>query len=298
VTETGFAQVFARKLRGWMPSAHKIKLNNQKATKTFKPQAIPFTMTLHNKANDSISNNGASPVYSPVYSLLEERGFAAGLEDVDDLTFYADADPPAGEEGISSVVRADGDDRSEEEFASSAPTLRSGGPPQDFEETFDRIDPTAQVPEEQKHLVTPSGATGAFLGLCLGGPIGAALWGFGAAYAVRKDGTVGDMARSLGEVGLTAREKILELDEKHQFAKRTQEAFEESKVASVAADGFNSIADYTRRHQLLERGIENTGRGLEYLVEKISGASPSPEDDYDYRSLNEDFERRNDGTFY
>mmetsp|Transcript_133782 Transcript_133782/g.198944 ORF Transcript_133782/g.198944 Transcript_133782/m.198944 type:complete len:272 (+) Transcript_133782:83-898(+) len=270
-------------------------------------------MTQHNTPTTQSSNTRSS-LLSPL--LDERRGHAAGLDDVADLTLYANADTYT--DGISSA-HAEDDDCHDPVLAgsvTSVPTtiLQAGGPSPEFRNESSAsfvehhnhdhnipLDPTAAVPEGQKHLVTPSGATGAFLGLCLGGPVGAALWGFGAAYAVRKDGTIGDLARSLGEVGLTARDKFLELDEKHHLQQWTQDVMEDSKVVAVAADGIHSVVEYTKRHQLLERGIENTGRGFEYLADKIAGsASEESRDDvgFDYQALNEEFRRNNDGTFY
>eukprot|EP00339_Tiarina_fusa_P028998 CAMPEP_0117085898 /NCGR_PEP_ID=MMETSP0472-20121206/60338_1 /TAXON_ID=693140 ORGANISM="Tiarina fusus, Strain LIS" /NCGR_SAMPLE_ID=MMETSP0472 /ASSEMBLY_ACC=CAM_ASM_000603 /LENGTH=135 /DNA_ID=CAMNT_0004815247 /DNA_START=75 /DNA_END=480 /DNA_ORIENTATION=- len=135
-------------------------------------------MTQHNTPTTQSSNTRSS-LLSPL--LDERRGHAAGLDDVADLTLYANADTYT--DGISSAHAEDDDCHD--------PVLQDRSPPfprqfrnessASFVEHHNHdhnipLDPTAAVPEGQKHLVTPSGATGAFLGLCLGGPVGAALW--------------------------------------------------------------------------------------------------------------------------
>jgi hypothetical protein len=140
-----------------------------------------------------------------------------------------------------------------------------------------RIDITQSVPDDQKHLVAPAGVGAAVLGFLLGGPILSALLGFGSAYAVRKDGTAGDVARSVGEVTLSVKQTAVTIEEKHGFFGRTKKAVDDitgnetrnslafkTRVAIVSS--WRAVANFTREHQLIERGVENTGKGIEYVA--------------------------------
>jgi len=158
------------------------------------------------------------------------------------------------------------------------------------------IDITKLVPEEEKHLVRQAGQGGAVLGFIFGGPIGSALLGFGSAYAVRKkDCTIGDTARSLGELTISIKEKAYAVEEKHQFVKRSK-----TTIGSLCGDNENENVDeneneiengnsniafktrafvdsswlaasrFTKENQLVERGVEGTGKGIEYIDSAIS----------------------------
>lgn len=152
----------------------------------------------------------------------------------------------------------------------------------DATENTARIDITRSVPDEQKHLVTPAGVGGAVLGFLLGGPILSALLGFGSAYAVRKDGTAGDVARSVGEVTISVKDKAGEFEEKHGYGSRTKKAIDDFtsdksrnsllfKTRAFVVSTWLATTRYAREHQLLERGVENTGKGMEYVADVIGG---------------------------
>jgi hypothetical protein len=153
--------------------------------------------------------------------------------------------------------------------------MASSNPPSNFPSQFESLG-MAQIPEEDARLVAPSGVAGAVVGLILGGPILAAIAGFGSAYAVRKEGPTGDIARSMGEVALSAKQKTEELEKKHHFIERTKNAVDrtESKIVwnvrKSVVSSWDSAVEYSRQYQLLERGVEGTGRGFEYLADRIS----------------------------
>merc|ERR1711865_656532 len=151
-------------------------------------------------------------------------------------------------------------------------------------------DITKLVPEGEKHLVRQAGQGGAVLGFIFGGPIGSALLGFGSAYAVRKkDCTIGDTARSLGELTISIKEKAYAVEEKHQFVKRSK-----TTIGSLCGDNENkneienennniafktralidsswlAASRFTKENQLVERGVEGTGKGIEYIDGAIS----------------------------
>jgi hypothetical protein len=132
-----------------------------------------------------------------------------------------------------------------------------------------------------------SGVTGAVLGFLCGGPLLSALLGFLAAYVSQKEGAPGDYARSLGAFGVSVKAKAMDLDEKHHIAERFSKAASEAWDKAKQYDGKYNVLDkardtamsswilfvnYVREHLLLERGVALTGRGYEYVVDKV-GAS-------------------------
>eukprot|EP00978_Attheya_sp_CCMP212_P025829 scaffold83948_cov63-Attheya_sp.AAC.5 len=55
------------------------------------------------------------------------------------------------------------------------------------------------------------------LGCLIGGPILGAIAAVGGAHATQKDGCIGDSARAFGDVALTVKDKVKEIDEKHDI---------------------------------------------------------------------------------
>ena len=141
------------------------------------------------------------------------------------------------------------------------------------------------TPEEQERAILEqsSGLTGAAIGFLFGGPILAAIAGFGAAYAVRKDNSVGENARSLGKFGLSVNDKAKELDQQHHISDKTKQALGSawgqvekldrnvaSRIQEFVVNSWAKSVAYTKEHKLIERGVENTGRGFEFIASKIS----------------------------
>jgi len=114
-----------------------------------------------------------------------------------------------------------------------------------------------------------SGTTGAVLGFLFGGPILSALLGFGAAYATKKNGAPGDAARALGDVGLTVREKAIEVDERptEEYTdiggcdKQIQELIEAVVLPMTHKDMFDAIGIRPPKGVLLH-GPPGTGKTL------------------------------------
>jgi len=129
-----------------------------------------------------------------------------------------------------------------------------------------------------------SGVTGAVVGFFCGGPLLSALLGFLAAYASQKEGTPGDYARSLGDFGISVRDKAAAIDEKHHIAERSTKVASEAWDKAKQYDGKYNAMDkardtavsvwvrfttYVREKRLLERGVEVTGMGYEYVAYKV-----------------------------
>ena len=139
-----------------------------------------------------------------------------------------------------------------------------------------RIDITQQVPEDQKHLVGPAGIGGAVVGFLFGGPILSAFLGFGSAYAVRKENGAGDAARALGEMTMSVQQKAAEIEDRHRYYGRSVEAINRQcekshkscafKTREFVRSSWRAVEVYTRKHQLVERGVEGTGKSVEYVA--------------------------------
>eukprot|EP00567_Pseudictyota_dubia_P018261 CAMPEP_0197443810 /NCGR_PEP_ID=MMETSP1175-20131217/9453_1 /TAXON_ID=1003142 /ORGANISM="Triceratium dubium, Strain CCMP147" /LENGTH=137 /DNA_ID=CAMNT_0042974493 /DNA_START=232 /DNA_END=645 /DNA_ORIENTATION=- len=129
-----------------------------------------------------------------------------------------------------------------------------------------------------------SGVTGAMFGFLFGGLFVSAVLGFFAAYASQKNDEVGGYARSFGNFGVLVTNKALVLNEKHGFAERSTEAVQLAWEQAKKYDAKYNILDISRdmvlnlwvllvrcnrEHRLLERGVEVTGLGYEYVAKRI-----------------------------
>merc|ERR1712157_246512 len=101
-----------------------------------------------------------------------------------------------------------------------------------------------------------------------------ALLGFGAAYAVRKkEGKMGKAARSLGKFTISMKEKAYDVEEEYHYLERSTKAIDSvtpSIAKSFTTSSWNAAKKFTEDNQLLERGVEETGKGIEYISSSIS----------------------------
>jgi hypothetical protein len=152
--------------------------------------------------------------------------------------------------------------------------------------------PTLPTEEEElgKRQTIGAGVFSGIVGLFLGGPFVALILGFGAAYATEKRGAVGDTARAVGDVALSARKKAIEIDEKHKVVDKSkvmaQEAFEKAKemdqnhhilerTKDLMVYSWTSIVDFCRRNRVLERSVQGVGRSAEWVAGKVAGSCPA-----------------------
>jgi hypothetical protein len=152
----------------------------------------------------------------------------------------------------------------------------------DKQPIIEPIDITQSVPKEEKNLVKEAGQGGALLGFLFGGPIGCALLGFGSAYAVRKkDSCLGDTARGLAELTISVKEKASTVEEKHHFYKRSKTAIDNVcddkneksiafKTRAFVVSSWLAATKFAKEKQLVEKGVEGTGKGIEYVGSAIS----------------------------
>lgn len=170
--------------------------------------------------------------------------------------------------------------------ASPVSTARSV-PPEQSKDTTGSANNEEEEEEEVKRRMVASGTTGAVVGFLFGGPILSALLGFGAAYVSKKQGPTGDAARALGDVGVSIRDKAVEIDEKHRVVERSTKAANDAwesakkydqqhhvldKAWDFAVKGWQSFVSYVEKNRLLERGVEGVGKGYEYVAEKVGGS--------------------------
>ena len=144
------------------------------------------------------------------------------------------------------------------------------------EQEEEKIDVTELVPEEEKHLVKPAGVGGAIVGFIFGGPILSALVGFGAAYAIRKNNGAGDAARALGELTISVQDTAAKIEEKNKYFEKTKASVGDisnklpSKARGFLVSNWLAVSNYTKENQLIERGVEGTGKGFEFISSSIS----------------------------
>ncbi|KAG7342099.1 hypothetical protein IV203_007191 [Nitzschia inconspicua] len=145
---------------------------------------------------------------------------------------------------------------------------------------------------EADRQMIASGTTAAVFGfLFLGGPLGAVILGCSAAYASQKEGAAGDIARSIGDVGVSIKEKAQQIDNKHHIVDRTSKAATKAwksameydrehrvldKILAALQQGWQQLTRFVREHRLLERGVESAGRGYAYVAELTSRSNTTP----------------------
>jgi hypothetical protein len=157
--------------------------------------------------------------------------------------------------------------------------------------------PCAEIPgvvsDERKRVVAAGVGAGVF-GFLLGGPLGAVLLGFGAAYAAeQKDGAVGDTARAVGDVALTVQAKARTIDEEHHVVDKSKAAAEDAlrrakdldrqynvieKSKTFAVYSWMATVTFVKEHNLIERGVNGIGKGFCWALEKVVGGSDRIQD--------------------
>jgi hypothetical protein len=109
--------------------------------------------------------------------------------------------------------------------------------------------------------------------------------GFGAAYATKKAGALGDSARAMGDVALVTQKKAQEIDRKHNVVERSKQAGAQAWEKAKAMDQkhnilvktkeftvfcFASVKDFCVRNRLLERSAEATEGAVTWAAQQIN----------------------------
>ena len=108
--------------------------------------------------------------------------------------------------------------------------------------------------------------------------------GFGAAHATKKEGAVGDTARAVGDIALSAREKAREINQRHNVVERSSTAAQDAwqkaqdmdqehhyleRGRNCAVKMWTALVDFVQRHNLIERGVNTIGRTVVWAAESI-----------------------------
>lgn len=143
------------------------------------------------------------------------------------------------------------------------------------------------TPEEEKlaELRTGAGVAAGVVSVFLGGPILAVVVGFGAVYAVNKEGAVGDAARSLGQVALNIRDQAVQYDNKHKVSESTSRVANDTwekaraydqqfhvldRTKGAVVSGVSLTTEFVHKHNLIERGVHTVGTTIEWMANKVS----------------------------
>lgn len=141
--------------------------------------------------------------------------------------------------------------------------------------------------EKDLHIkAVAAGITTGAVGLVLGGPIAAAIIGFGTTFVAKadKNSPVGEAARSFGELAISATDKVKEIDAKHQISVHTAEKVKEidtkfhiteksSELFTKTAAGVNTVMHttqnrvrhYNEKHGWTDR-LMNVWKGFERTI--------------------------------
>ena len=99
---------------------------------------------------------------------------------------------------------------------------------------------------------------------------------------------MGDSARAVGDVALNARDRAVEIDEKHNVVERCKEAtgqaWEKAKemdqkhnILVKTKDFFTwcaaSVADFCQRHKVVEKSVDTASRCASWASEQIQNAA-------------------------
>lgn len=159
-------------------------------------------------------------------------------------------------------------------------------PPEAEAEPIPNI-PTAEEEHEERQQNRKIGAgvaSGTF-GFLLGGPFLGLLFGFGAAYATEQSGAAGDISRSIGDLALTAKDKAIEIDNKHNVVEKTkiacgsvwtkaQEMDRQHRIVDKTKNFVVTVwmrtVDFVKRHRLIERGVEGIGKVVTWCATAIT----------------------------
>eukprot|EP00566_Odontella_aurita_P027483 CAMPEP_0113532844 /NCGR_PEP_ID=MMETSP0015_2-20120614/4281_1 /TAXON_ID=2838 /ORGANISM="Odontella" /LENGTH=167 /DNA_ID=CAMNT_0000431843 /DNA_START=258 /DNA_END=761 /DNA_ORIENTATION=+ /assembly_acc=CAM_ASM_000160 len=148
---------------------------------------------------------------------------------------------------------------------------------------------TRQHSRQNRTRATAAGVAAGALGLLAAGPIFALIAGSGTAYyaAKKDDGVASDVARAVGDVALTTRDKARDINRKHQVVRRTKDA---SKGALMKAKDMNArlrISEranatvlsvyegairYNRDHRVLEKASYAVKRMFRFAWKNILNA--------------------------
>mmetsp|Transcript_10778 Transcript_10778/g.15721 ORF Transcript_10778/g.15721 Transcript_10778/m.15721 type:complete len:260 (+) Transcript_10778:41-820(+) len=145
---------------------------------------------------------------------------------------------------------------------------------------------TMQAPNHDgdNALQLGAGVIATIIVLPLLGPILATVAGVTAAYGTTRPGAAGDACRAAGEVALTAKEKAMELNQKHHIVHETTEGTKGVLQRMRDANGRYEI--WMKVRDVLEATLRNVGDACKFTATKVS-RKPRTEDCEDDVSVKE-----------
>lgn len=125
--------------------------------------------------------------------------------------------------------------------------------------------PNGTTPEDNKRQVG-AGVVAAIILMPIFGPVVAGVAGVAAAYGSTQPGAAGDACRAAGDVALTAKEKALEVNHKHDIVNRSKQNVDGVVNNVRNADKYDILGKIGKAVQLV---VANAGEALAKMTEKL-----------------------------
>ena len=131
-------------------------------------------------------------------------------------------------------------------------------------DTVEQLHRDHQQQHEDRARLIGAGVVAAVITLPILGPTLATVAGVAAAYGSTKSGAAGDAYRAAGDIAMNAKDKVKEINEKHDIVNQTKNG---------AQGILSKLKDVDGRHDLLETVkcfLANTAKGLSEAFKSIS----------------------------
>ncbi|KAL3945651.1 MAG: hypothetical protein SGBAC_000219, partial [Bacillariaceae sp.] len=147
---------------------------------------------------------------------------------------------------------------------------------------------TQEIPQEQSltqpNIPKAAAASGAVMGMFLGGPFLSLVFGVGSHHYSKQEGAMGDCARALGEIGIVAQEKFRQVDDRHHLvdkgkdaASRTLDRMKQAdrehklqeKLGHAVSHCYAVALDFIYRHNLIDRATDKFKKFVHCMTEAV-----------------------------
>ncbi len=113
---------------------------------------------------------------------------------------------------------------------------------------------TANLPEDSKRQIG-AGVVAALIALPLCGPFIAGVAGVAAAYGTSQPGAAGDVCRAASDVAMTAKDKVIEVNKKHDIVNRSKESARDVVINVRKGDKHNILGKIGETVQEVLEGV-------------------------------------------
>lgn len=236
--------------------------------------SVQVTAAMKRESRDATTNMSAPEDFVMIDSSASDRRLAAFTDTID----------------ISAPVEEN------EDSIPSAPPVTLGNHEQKVEAEQQEVDRYSaplldgvQLSQTENNETSAhgfgAGMVGGLIGFLVGGPIIATIAGFATAWASKKDGAAGDMARAMGDVALTARDKAIEVNEKHLIIQGSKNAASDAvqkikeidrkhevvaKTKEFAGWSWDTIKVFNQKHRVVDRALITVCNTINWVVAQIS----------------------------